>query len=109
MPAPSSSGRVMSAWLKAVRPALKLMKVFTTATEASEIAVAAGIPSSRTRPEDCRVNSPCAGDTPPDIEVLAIDTPPLTRFLWKVPLEGSRTIVEGLHAVKENLLDRDPA
>ena len=39
----------MSAWLKAVRPVLKLMNVLTTATEASEIAVAAGIPSSRTR------------------------------------------------------------
>src|SRR5438094_4609298 len=108
MPAPTSSGRVMSAWLKAVRPALKLMNVFTTATEASEIAVAAGIPSSRTRPDDCLVNSPCAAGTLPDIEVLAIDSPPLTWFLWKVPLEGSRTISEGLHAVKENLGDRHP-
>ena len=42
----------MSGWLKLVRPALKLMKVLTTATDASAIAVAAGIPSSRTSPED---------------------------------------------------------
>src|SRR5689334_4824061 len=58
MPAASSSGRIMSGWLKLVRPALKLMNVLTTATDASAIAVAAGIPSSRTRPEDWRVKSP---------------------------------------------------
>src|SRR2546422_5411869 len=29
--------------------------------------------------------------------------------LWKVPLEGSRTISEALHVVKEYLGDRDPA
>src|SRR5437879_2402578 len=78
MPAPSRSGRVMSAMLKAVKPALKLMNVFTTATDASEIAVAAGIPSSRTRPDDCRVNRPCPAGALP-IGVVAIPTSPLGR------------------------------
>src|SRR6266571_2615076 len=52
MPAPTSSGSVISAWLNSVSPALKLMKVLTTATEASAMPVAAGMPSSRTRPDD---------------------------------------------------------
>ena len=42
--------------MKSVSPALKLMNVLTTATEASEMPVAAGIPSSRTRPDVCRTN-----------------------------------------------------
>ena len=58
MPAARSSGSTMSGWLKLVRPALKLMKVLTTATDASAIAVAAGMPSSRTSPEDWRVKRP---------------------------------------------------
>ena len=56
--AATRSETVMSTWLNAVRPALKLMNVLTTATEASEMAVAAGMPSSRTSPEDWRVNRP---------------------------------------------------
>ena len=48
----------MSDLLKSVSPALKLMKVLTTATDASEIPTAAGMPSSRTSPEAWRVNSP---------------------------------------------------
>ena len=42
----------MSAWLNETRPALKLMKVLTTATDASAMPVAAGMPSSRTSPDD---------------------------------------------------------
>src|SRR3977135_1376578 len=68
----------MSAWLKAVRPALKLIKVFTTATDASEMAVAAGMPSSRTRPEDWRVNSPePVAARPPLIGALVLAIFPL--------------------------------
>jgi hypothetical protein len=33
------------------------MKVLTTATDAREMPIAAGIPSSRTRPDVCRMNS----------------------------------------------------
>src|SRR5579863_6780353 len=57
MIAPAISGRYMSDLVKSVSPALKLMNVLTTATDASEIPVAAGIPSSRTRPDVCRTNS----------------------------------------------------
>lgn len=39
----------MSALLNSVSPALKLMNVFTTATEASEMPTAAGMPRSLTR------------------------------------------------------------
>src|SRR6266516_4993074 len=55
--AAATSGRYMSDFGKSVSPALKLMKVLTTATDASEIPIAAGIPSSRTRPDVCRMNS----------------------------------------------------
>ena len=48
----------MSDLVKSVSPALKLMNVLTTATDASEMPIAAGMPSSRTRPEAWRVNSP---------------------------------------------------
>jgi hypothetical protein len=51
------SGRYMSDFGKSVSPALKLMNVLTTATDASEMPIAAGIPSSRTRPDVCRMNS----------------------------------------------------
>src|SRR5579863_53054 len=54
--AAATSGRYMSDLVKSVRPALKLMNVLTTATDASEMPVAAGIPSSRTRPDVCRTN-----------------------------------------------------
>src|ERR1700732_1711200 len=57
MTAAATSGRNMSDLVKSVSPALKLMNVLTTATDASEIPVAAGIPSSRTRPDVCRMNS----------------------------------------------------
>src|SRR5215471_14283072 len=55
--AAATSGRYMSDFGKSVSPALKLMNVLTTATDASEMPTAAGIPSSRTRPEVCRMNS----------------------------------------------------
>src|SRR6516225_11053983 len=64
MSAPATSGRYMSALAKSGSPALKLMNVLTTATDASEIPVAAGIPSSRTRPDVCLTNSRVAGDAP---------------------------------------------
>src|SRR6516165_2105424 len=51
MTAAATSGRYMSDLVKSVSPALKLMNVLTTATDASEI------PSSRTRPDVCRTNS----------------------------------------------------
>src|SRR2546428_11300958 len=81
MAAPRSSGSVMSTWLNSDRPALKLMNVLTTATEAREMAVAAGIPSSRTSPEDWRVKRPCAGGAPlraapPGTGALALFPPP---------------------------------
>src|SRR6202041_4045661 len=57
MTAAATSGRYMSDLVKSVSPALKLMNVLTTATDASEMPVAAGIPSSRTRPDVCRMNS----------------------------------------------------
>src|SRR3984893_18693291 len=56
MTAAATSGRNMSDLVKSVSPALKLMNVLTTATDASEMPVAAGIPSSRTRPDVCRTN-----------------------------------------------------
>src|SRR5260370_11352158 len=62
--AATTSGRYMSAFAKSVSPALKLMKVLTTATDASEMPVAAGIPRSRTRPEVCRMNSRVDGALP---------------------------------------------
>src|ERR1700749_1261187 len=64
MIAAATSGRYMSDLVKSVSPALKLMNVLTTATDASEIAVAAGIPSSRTRPDVCRTNSRVDVDAP---------------------------------------------
>ena len=51
MTAAASSGRYMSDLEKSVSPALKLMKVLTTATDANEMPVAAGMPSSRTSPD----------------------------------------------------------
>src|SRR5271170_931925 len=57
MTAAATRGRYMSDLVKSVSPALKLMNVLTTATDASEMPVAAGIPSSRTRPDVCRMNS----------------------------------------------------
>jgi hypothetical protein len=46
------------------------MKVLTTATEASEMPVAAGIPSSRTRPDVCRIKRRPASE-PPAVAVPA--------------------------------------
>src|SRR5580658_336772 len=64
MIAAATSGRYMSDLVKSVSPALKLMNVLTTATDASEMPVAAGIPSSRTRPDVCRMNSRVVGWAP---------------------------------------------
>src|SRR6266704_277325 len=64
MTAATTSGRYMSALAKSVSPAVKLMKVLTTATEASEMPVAAGIPSSRTRPDVCRMKRRPAPESP---------------------------------------------
>src|SRR5437870_1251274 len=104
--APNRSGRIISAWLKETRPALKLMNVLTTATEARAIPVAAGTPSSRTRPDDWRVKRPWpAAVVPPmDALVLAMLSSPKrarkrtskTRFL-----ERSRTIGQPRRTVKD--------
>src|SRR5580700_1534192 len=64
MTAAAISGRYMSDLVKSVSPALKLMNVLTTATDASEIPVAAGIPRSRTRPDVCRTNSRVGSELP---------------------------------------------
>src|ERR1700730_13776119 len=80
MPAAAISGRYMSDLVKSVSPALKLMNVLTTATDASEIPVAAGIPSSRTRPEVCRtksrVRSTLAVPAGTDASLLVTGLPP---------------------------------
>src|SRR5712664_2334628 len=93
MPAPNNSGRAMSAWSNATMPALKLMKVLTTATEASAIPVAAGIPSSRTRPEDWRVKRPWPATALPPIElgvvVLAMLPSPDEREQVRPPHFGA--------------------
>src|SRR5215469_3326784 len=57
MNAAANSGSNMSDFGNDVRPALKLMKVLTTATEASDMPTAAGIPSSLTRPDVWRMNN----------------------------------------------------
>src|ERR1700726_2887964 len=85
MTAAAISGRYMSDLVKSVSPALKLMNVLPTATDASEMPVAAGIPSSRTRPDVCRMNSR-VGSAPPvlaapagtDASLLVTGLPPAT-------------------------------
>src|SRR5262245_41443376 len=78
--AAATSGRYMSDLGKSVSPALKLMKVLTTATDASEMPIAAGIPSSRTRPDVCRMNSwveaPPVFTGPAAASLLATGLPP---------------------------------
>ena len=80
--AAATSGRYMSDFGKSVRPALKLMNVLTTATDASEMPIAAGIPSSRTRPEVCRMNSwvdsPPVRTGPAAASLLATGLPPVS-------------------------------
>src|SRR6516164_10890340 len=71
MIAAATSGRYMSALAKSVSPALKLMKVLTKATEASEMPIAAGIPSSRTRPDVCRMKRR-PDPEPPAVAVPAV-------------------------------------
>ncbi len=75
--AAATSGRYMSDFGKSVSPALKLMKVLTTATDASEMPIAAGIPSSRTRPDVCRMNS-CVEAPPVCTSLLATGLPPVS-------------------------------
>ncbi len=81
--AAATRGRYMSDLAKSVSPALKLMNVLTTATDASEMPVAAGIPSSRTRPEVCRTNrrvdsTPAPLPGPFTASLLATGLPPLS-------------------------------
>jgi hypothetical protein len=73
----------MSDLEKSVSPALKLMKVFTTATAASEMPIAATTPSSRTNPDDCRVNIPAAlvGAAPAVSDVLILAPPWCDEFI----------------------------
>src|ERR1700730_12326894 len=85
MTAAATSGKYMPDLVKAVSPALKLINVLTTATDASEMPVAAGIPSSRTRPDVCRMNSR-VDSAPPvlaapagtDASLLVTGLPPAT-------------------------------
>src|SRR6516162_6189335 len=80
MAAAAISGRYMSALAKSVSPALKLMKVLTTATEASDMPMAAGIPSSRTRPDVCRMKRrPAPGS--PAVAVPAVASLLATAYL----------------------------
>src|SRR5579863_9077496 len=80
MIAAAISGRYMSALAKSVSPALKLMKVLTTATEASDMPMAAGIPSSRTRPDVCRMKRrPAPGS--PAVAVPAAESLLATAYL----------------------------
>src|SRR5262245_29300099 len=82
--AAATSGRYMSDLGKSVSPALKLMKVLTTATDASEMPIAAGIPSSRTRPDVCRMNSCVEGAPvstgPAAASLLATGLPPVPAY-----------------------------
>jgi hypothetical protein len=82
--AAATSGRYMSDFGKSVSPALKLMKVLTTATDASDMAVAAGIPSSRTSPDVWRMNSwveaPPVWTGPAAASLLATGLPPVPAY-----------------------------
>src|SRR5437879_4051382 len=84
MTAAAISGRYMSALAKSVSPALKLMKVLTTATEASEMPIAAGIPSSRTRPDVCRMKRR-PDSPPPAVAVPAAASLLATAYLQARP------------------------
>src|SRR3984893_12400984 len=85
MTAAATSGRNQWGFVEPGSPALKLMNVLTTATDASEMPVAAGIPSSRTRPDVCRMNSR-VDSAPPvlaapagtDASLLVTGLPPAT-------------------------------
>src|SRR5690348_387367 len=93
MIAAATSGRYMSALAKSVRPALKLMKVLTTATEASEMPMAAGIPSSRTRPDVCRMKRRPA--SPPAVAVPAAASLLATAYLQGLPASAKRGGITG--------------
>src|SRR5579859_391753 len=92
MIAAATSGRYMSDFAKSVSPALKLMNVLTTATEASEMPVAAGIPSSRTRPDVCRMKRrPDSG--PPAVAVPAAAS--LLATAYRLYAKGERGFTHG--------------
>src|SRR5260370_16646881 len=57
MTAETSNVRYRSVLVNADSRALEVMNVLATAADASEMPVAAGIPSSRKRPDVCRMNS----------------------------------------------------
>src|SRR5580693_6261205 len=102
MTAAATRGRYMSDLVKSVSPALKLMNVLTTATDASEIPVAAGIPSSRTRPDVCRMNSRVdwvppvlAAPAGTDASLLVTGLPPATASPRRgMPEPGGRMLYQ---------------
>src|SRR5580704_514036 len=114
MIAAATSGRYMSDLVKSVSPALKLMNVLTTATDASEMAVAAGIPSSRTRPDVCRMNSrldsvPAALAAPAgtDASLLVTGLPPATASPGRgTPKPGRQDALPAQTAPQADLMVR---
>src|SRR6201993_5201481 len=112
--AAATSGRYMSDLGKSVSPALKLMNVLTTATDASEMAVAAGIPSSRTRPDVCRMNSrldsvPAALAAPAgtDASLLVTGLPPATASPGRgMPKPGRQDALPAQMAPQADLMVR---
>src|SRR5579863_10188418 len=114
MTAAATSGRYMSDLVKSVSPALKLMNVLTTATDASEMPVAAGIPSSRTRPDVCRMNSRVDSAPPAlaapagtDASLLVTGLPPATASPRRgMPKPGRQDALPAQTAPQADLMVR---
>src|SRR5215471_1133882 len=111
MIAAATSGRYMSDLVKSVSPALKLMNVLTTATDASEMAVAAGMPSSRTRPDVCRMNSRLdsvlAAPAGTDASLLVTGLPPAAASPGRgMPKLGRQDVLPAQTAPQADLMVR---
>src|SRR5580658_44066 len=114
MTAAATRGRYMSDLVKSVSPALKLMNVLTTATDASEMPVAAGIPSSRTRPDVCRMNSRVDAVLPvlaapagTDASLLVTGLPPATASPRRgMPKPGRQDALPAQTAPQADLMVR---
>src|SRR6516164_5774153 len=114
MIAAATSGRYISDLVKSVSPALKLMNVLTTATDASEMAVAAGIPSSRTRPDVCRMNSlvdvvppALAAPAGTDASLLVTGLPPAAASPGRgMPRPGRQDVLPAQTAPQADLMVR---
>src|SRR5207237_7751922 len=87
------------------------MNVFTTATDASAMPVAAGTPSSRTSPDDWRVNRPWPEVALPAIGVLVLamlPSPKSDRERRKpTRVQRSRTICQPPNPPKFTASNRD--